>query len=107
MPGGPSLADDGWHIFGVLWTPDEYVFTVDGVETLRTDLKGLKPSQPTAAPPRGVLTTPAYLKLSCEAKAAMGPSPDFESPAPLRDAFEVDYIRVYQEDKRKENHEDH
>ena len=55
-----------------------------------------------AAPSRGVLATPAYLKLSCEAKAVMGPSPNFENPAPLHDAFEVDYIRVYQEDKERQ-----
>ena len=31
---------DRYHVFSVEWTPTEYVFRIDGVETLRTD-KGI------------------------------------------------------------------
>lgn len=29
---------DRYHVFSVEWTPEEYVFRIDGVETLRTDV---------------------------------------------------------------------
>ena len=32
---------EGWHTFGLLWTPDEYVFYVDGKETWRTKAGGV------------------------------------------------------------------
>lgn len=34
---------DGWHAFARLWTPDEYVFYVDGKQTWRTKAGGVCP----------------------------------------------------------------
>ena len=70
----------GWHTFSLLWTPDEYVFYVDGKETWRT----------TAG---GVCQAPLYLKLSDEA-AFQGWAGDVRK-AKLPDEFLTDYVRVY------------
>ena len=32
---------EGYHTFGLLWTPEEYVFDVDGHETWRTKAGGV------------------------------------------------------------------
>ncbi len=71
---------DGWHTFGLLWTPDEYVFFVDEKETWRTKAGG-------------VCQAPLYIKLSDEI--------EFESwagdirKAHVPDETLVDYVRVY------------
>ena len=68
----------GFHTFALLWTPDEYVFYVDGKETWRT----------TAG---GVCQVPLYIKLSDEVGKWGG---DIRK-ARLPDRFLVDYVRVY------------
>ena len=68
----------GFHTFGLLWTPKEYVFYVDGKETWRT----------TAG---GVCQAPLYVKLSDEVGKWGG---DIRK-AKLPDRFLVDYVRVY------------
>jgi len=70
----------GWHTFSLLWTPDEYVFTVDGKETWRTKAGG-------------VCQAPLYLKLSDEAQFK-GWAGDVRK-AKLPDEFLTDYVRVY------------
>jgi len=70
----------GWHTFSLLWTPDEYVFYVDGKETWRTKAGG-------------VCQRPLYLKLSDEAQFK-GWAGDVRK-AKLPDAFLTDYVRVY------------
>ncbi len=70
----------GFHTFGLLWTPDEYVFYVDGKETWRTDAGG-------------VCQVPLYIKLSDEAKFK-GWAGDVRK-ANLPDEFLTDYVRVY------------
>ncbi len=70
----------GWHTFGLLWTPDEYVFYVDGKATWRTKAGG-------------VCQMPLYLKLSDEAQFK-GWAGDIRE-AKLPDEFLVDYVRVY------------
>lgn len=94
---GP-LTDTDWHVFGLLWTAEEYVFFIDGKEAFRTDLMGFSdPRNPDRAKSNGPLQNPAYIKISCEAGKWAGPNwKDFEKNAPERDSFEVDYIRVYQ-----------
>jgi len=68
----------GWHTFGLLWLPDEYVFYVDGKETWRS----------TAG---GVCQVPQYLLLSDEIGTWAGDI----TKARLPDRFVVDYVRVY------------
>jgi beta-glucanase (GH16 family) len=69
---------DGWHTFGLLWLPDEYIFYVDGKETWRSKAGG-------------VCQVPQYMLLSDE----IGPWAGDISKAKLPDQFMVDYVRVY------------
>lgn len=69
---------EGFHTFGLWWSPDEYVFYVDGRETWRTRAGG-------------VCQEPLYLKLSSEVGTWAG---DIKT-ARLPDEFLVDYVRVY------------
>lgn len=69
---------EGFHDYGLLWTPTEYVFSVDGKETWRTSAGG-------------VCQVPLYIKLSDEVGEWGG---DIKK-AKLPDEFLVDYVRVY------------
>ncbi len=69
---------EGYHDFALWWTPEEYVFYVDGKETWRTKAGG-------------VCQVPVYLKLSDEIGDWAG---DIKK-AKLPDDFFVDYVRVY------------
>lgn len=75
----PALMD-GFHDYGLLWTPEEYVFYVDGREVWRSRAGG-------------VCQTPEYLKLTEE----IGNWGGDITHATLPDAFEVEYVRVYAE----------
>ncbi len=70
----------GWHTFSLLWTPEEYVFYVDGDETWRTKAGG-------------VCQVPLYIKLSDEIDFG-GWCGDIRKEK-LPDATLVDYVRVY------------
>jgi beta-glucanase (GH16 family) len=69
----------GFHTFGLLWTPDEYVFYVDGKQTWRTKAGG-------------VSQVPVYLKVSSEKGKWAGNI----NKASLPDEMRVDYVRAYQ-----------
>ena len=69
---------EGFHTYGLLWTPDEYVFYVDGRETWRTKAGG-------------VCQVPVYILLSDEIGKWAGDIAEAELP----DHFLVDYVRVY------------
>ena len=69
----------GWHTFGLLWLPTEYVFYVDGQETWRSSAGG-------------VSQVPEYVKLTEE----IGPWGGKIQKASLPDYCEVDYVRVYE-----------
>jgi beta-glucanase (GH16 family) len=69
---------EGFHTFGLLWTPDEYVFYIDGKETWRTKAGG-------------VCQVPLYIKLSDEVGDWAGDIKKVKLP----DEFLVDYVRVY------------
>lgn len=69
---------EGWHTFGLLWRPDEYVFYVDGKETWRSAAGG-------------VSQVPEFLKLTEE----IGKWGGDITKAELPDYFEVDYVRIY------------
>ncbi len=73
----PGLSE-GWHTFGLLWTPEEYVFYVDGKESWRSRAGG-------------VSQVPEYAKLTEEIGTWAG---DIKQ-ATLPDYFVVDYVRVY------------
>jgi len=68
----------GFHTFGLLWMPDEYVFYIDGKETWQTKAGG-------------VCQVPLYIKLSDE----IGKWGGDIAEAKLPDPFLVDYVRVY------------
>ncbi len=72
----PGLAQ-GWHIFGLLWTEDEYVFYVDGKVTWRINEAISKRNQ--------------YIILSLEVGNWAGDIRQARLPDPLF----VDYVRVY------------
>lgn len=69
---------EGFHTFGLLWTPETYVFYVDGQETWRTQAGG-------------VCQAPLFIKLSDEVGRWAGDI----AQAKLPDEFLVDYVRVY------------
>jgi len=73
----PALIE-GFHDYALLWTPEEYVFYVDGKEVWRTRAGG-------------VCQAPEYLKLTEE----IGKWGGDIAAAELPDFFEVDYVRVY------------
>lgn len=73
----PELTE-GFHDYALLWTPEEYVFYVDGKELWRTQAGG-------------VSQVPEYIRLTEE----IGKWGGDITKAPLPDHFEVDYVRVY------------
>lgn len=72
---------EGFHTFALLWTPDEYVFYIDGRETWRTSAGG-------------VCQVPLYLKISDEIQFNSWAG-DIRR-AQLPDEFLTDYVRVYE-----------
>jgi len=68
---------DGFHTFAVLWTPNEYVFYTDGIETWRTSTALSHRTQ--------------YAILSLEVESWAGNIAN----AVLPDSMEVDYVRWY------------
>ena len=68
----------GFHTFALYWTPDQYVFYVDGKETWRSSAGG-------------VSQVPEYIKLTEE----IGKWGGDITKASLPDYFVVDYVRVY------------
>ena len=70
---------EGFHDYALLWTPEEYVFYVDGKEVWRTKAGG-------------VSQVPEFLKLTEE----IGKWGGDITKAQLPDYFEVDYVRVYE-----------
>jgi beta-glucanase (GH16 family) len=69
---------EGWHTFGLVWLPDQYVFYVDDKEVWRTSAGG-------------VSQVPEFLKLTEEIGTWGGEI----QKAQLPDYFLVDYVRVY------------
>lgn len=71
-----SLAE-GWHVIGLEWTPQEYIFFLDGKEVWRTD--------------QAVSRAMEYIIFSLEVRNWAGDI----SKAKLPDSLFVDYARVY------------
>lgn len=74
----PQLLDGEFHTFALWWSPEEYVFYVDGEEVWRTDAGG-------------VCQVPLYIKLTVEIGDWAGDIRKAELP----DQFVVDHVRVY------------
>lgn len=80
-----SLAEE-FHTYGLLWTADEYVFFVDGVETWRVREKD-----------GGAISHRAeYMILSLEVGDWAGKI----DPASLPDSMRVDWVRVWQKPRQ-------
>ena len=81
---------ENYNTYGMLWTPDEYIFYINGHEVGRTSFGG-------------VSTQPEYVILSCEVDGGDG-APTFgwsgnierNDKATFRAEYKVDYVRVYQ-----------
>ena len=81
---------ENYNTYGLKWTPDEYVFYINGREVARTDYGG-------------VSTQPEYMIVSCEVDGGDG-APTFgwsgniekNDKATFRAEFKVDYVRAYQ-----------
>ncbi len=81
--------DENYNTYGLLWTPDAYVFYINRREVARTTFGG-------------VSTQPEYLILSCEvdggdAKPTFGWSGNIEKndKASFKAEYRVDYVRAY------------
>ena len=83
--GMDGVSTDEFHTFGVLWTPEKYVFYVDGVEdgTVTENVSGI----------------PQFILISTETngyrKENHRPTEDAFAAAKAGDTFLVDYVRVF------------
>lgn len=81
---------ENFNTYSVLWTPDEYIFFINGHEVGRSDFGG-------------VSKVPEYMVLSCEVDGAAGkPIPGWSGDIRFNkegrnftSEFIVDYVRVY------------
>jgi|SRR5690554_2011757 beta-glucanase (GH16 family) len=77
---------EGYHIYSLLWTPEEYIFYIDGIETWRTK--------------EGISHAPEYVILSTEIQdkgwAGNIPTNGYGTFNDTRNKMFVDYIRIYQ-----------
>ncbi|MBE6809860.1 MAG: glycoside hydrolase family 16 protein [Ruminococcaceae bacterium] len=78
----PEIFDGNYHTFGFLWTPEEYVFFIDGEVNARTD-------------EMGICNQPGYLLISSHFNDEAG-----EFSVTQTD-MAVDYVRVYKTDALK------
>lgn len=76
------IFDGNYHTFGFLWTPDEYVFFIDGEVNDRTDVMG-------------ICNQPGYLLISSHFNDRAGEFVGNQTE------MAVDYVRVYKTDKLK------
>ena len=79
---------DGWHTYGLLWTPKSYTFFVDGKATWQTNSGG-------------VSRVPEHLRLTVEIRRTeFGPYGaklgEFANTRANPSVFEIDYVKVYQ-----------
>ena len=77
----PDLYDGQYHIFGMMWTPDEYIFYIDNVESWRTNAGG-------------VADVNQYLKLTLEVSNETWAG-DWNKQVTKPIDWLIDYVRVY------------
>ncbi len=74
---------EGFHVFALYWTPEEYVFYIDGEETWRTNAGG-------------VSQVPSFMQLTTEITTMEGKTWNGKiETANLPDYFLTDWARVY------------
>lgn len=82
-----NLYDGEFHTFSLLWTPDCYIFFIDGYATWATNAGG-------------VCKVPEFLRFTNEIDAGDGSGPHGQNIGQFSHegeaAMEIDYIRVYQ-----------
>ncbi len=84
----PDLYDDQYHVFGVKWTPQEYIFYIDNQETWRTSAGGVSDVE-------------QYLKLTMEVSdGSWAGSWSNQKAKPIY--WLVDYVRVYNHEPETE-----
>ena len=89
---------DGYHTFGLEWTPDEYIYYVDGKETWRC-------SEAVSRREQFILVSTECMGyrwvdvLTGELQESSDKPAESLKKAVLPDAFIVDYVRVYDEVK--------
>lgn len=78
--------EEGYHVFAVEWNEKEYIFSIDGKETWRSDAGG-------------VSKVPAYVKVTSELSTEKWAIGDNWAGDPAKaaypDYFYVDYVKVY------------
>ena len=79
LPDSAGHPDEGFYVYSMHWTPEEYVFYTDGIETWRTTT--------------AVSHHPGYIILSVLASKWEAKHID---PALFPDSMVVDWVRVYQ-----------
>lgn len=78
----PDIYDDAYHKFGLWWTPTEYVFYIDDVESWRTSAGGVSQVE-------------EYIKLTMEVTdASWAGNWDDQIEKPIH--WYIDYVRTYQ-----------
>ncbi len=86
VPADSPPLQDNWHTYGVLWTPEKYVFYLDGIEQWSST--------------NGVSHRGEYLLLTCEVEdkgwAGTIPPDGFGSRAESKTKMDVDWVRVWQ-----------
>lgn len=92
----PELIDGKFHRYGLYWDEKYYVAFFDGREVGRTDLIGLGSKENGKTPSQGPCQKPGYVKLSSEAAAWAGATDKWETNPTVKDAFIIDYVRVYE-----------
>lgn len=85
-PGGAPLAGN-WHVYALRWTPDEYVFYLDGIEQWRSSDAPSRRSE--------------FLRLTCEVLergwAGDIPAGGYGTAAASTTRMQVDWVRVWQQ----------
>ena len=76
-----GLYDGQYHVFGMMWTPDEYVFYIDNVETWRTSAGGVSDVE-------------QYMKLTMEVSNATWPG-NWNNQTTKPITWTIDYVRTY------------
>jgi len=69
---------EDYYVYGLLWTPTEMIWYIDGKEVFRRD--------------NDFFIRPLHLMLDCEIMQAWAGLPD---AADLQGSFSVDYLRVW------------
>ncbi len=85
VPPMENIFDGQYHTFSLLWSPEEYVFLVDGEVTNRTS-------------EMGICNQPGYILISSHFNKSAGELP--LNPGEHTDMI-VDYVRVYKTEKLK------